>query len=108
MLTVPPELDQVLSDYASEFRKPVATAIIELLEGTVPQLRALTDLQRAVNAGQLDLAASLSRKLFGDSILPAAAAQHELEGLIASATPEKQAAIQEEVKKRVGKGAKAK
>lgn len=83
MLTVPPALEAVLVEYADALQKPVATAIVQILEGSVPQLTAVTRIQQAVNAGRLEEAAELSRKLFRDAVLPLAAAQGELEDLVA-------------------------
>lgn len=83
-LTLPDELREVLSDYADAQGKPVATVVVELLVGTIPQLRDLTRLMRALQAGQLEVAAEMSRQAFANAALPAATAQHELEGLIAT------------------------
>lgn len=87
-LTLPTHVDQAVSELADAQGKPIATVIVELLEGTTPQLLDLARLQRAVNAGQLQLAGQLSRQMLGDAAIPAAHAQHELEGMLANVPPD--------------------
>lgn len=87
-LTLPPHVEQAVAELADAQNKPVATVIVEMLDGIVPQLLDLARLQRAVNAGQVQLAGQLSRRMLGDAAIPAAHAQHELEGMLAELPPD--------------------
>lgn len=86
-LTMPDELRQVYVEYAEALGKPLASAIVELLDGMTPQIKQLTHVMREVQAGRVQAAAQLTRKMLGDAAIPAAHAQHELESALTQAAP---------------------
>mgnify|MGYP003380991106 CR=1 FL=1 len=74
-LTLPPDLEKALIEYAEVCQKPVATATVQILMEMRPQLEGLTKIARALEAGNKAGAKRVAAHMFGDAFAEMAASR---------------------------------
>ena len=74
-LTLPPELNKALTEFAEAVGKPISTATVSILMEMVPQLEGLTKIANATKSGNKAAAKRAAVHMFGDAMAEVMAMQ---------------------------------